>query len=319
METYYYPRTTKGIIVALSDVFNQMVVYKYDQGSTSAGYGASAQEITVPLTFGPVEKEHQQRIEDHEYIASATDPNGYKQVEAYGQRYYLYLPRMALVLNGIAYNAERAYGVNEWREWFAETTEMSGGNVEEVLRDYQPTPWDFNFTLYIMTDSMDYFSQILENILPYFNPALQLRVKEFSFLNIERNLKTTINGVVPEFLSPEISEDERRYVNGTIDITVQGYMYRPFEYSKVIKSIHSKYFVVDSSNVSGTSALAAGEEPASTYVISADYYDTSAVEITSAGTSAIPTSAIPQAYSFSGTYDDDVKNFVYFTSATNIT
>lgn len=321
MNHYYYPRNFKNIIVALSDMFNDMSVYKYDAGSTSAGYGTSSQEIPVKFTFGPVEKESLQRREDHEYIASATDANGYTQVEAHGKRYYLYLPRMALVMNGIAYNAERAYGVNEWREWFQEVVEISGANIDEVLRDYQPAPWDINFTLYIMTDSMDYFSQIMENILPYFNPSLYLRVKEFSFLNIERNLKVTTDGVVPEFISPEISDDERRYVNGTMNITVEAYMYRPFENMEIIKSIHSKYFVVDTNVTSATSAFGYESEPSTTppaqYLISADYFDTSGAILTSAGISAVPLSAIPESYTFSGTYETDSKDYIYFTSATN--
>jgi len=317
MLTYYYPRTIKNVTVALMDVFNDIIVYKYDSSDSSA---TSADVYTVPISFGPMEKEHMQRTEDQEYIASADDLNGYKQVESYGQRYWISTPRMALVMNGIAYNADRAYGVNEWREWFSETL-VDGTNVDEVLRDYQPSPYDINYTLHIMVDSMDYFSQIMENILPYFNPALYLRVKEFSFLNVERDLKVTMPGVVPEFVSPEISEDERRYVNATLDLTVEAWMYRPFEYSKVIKVIQSKYFVVDSSSqaVSALSAQYTSSTDFNGLVISADYFETSGVKYTSAGD--LPSSAIPASgtYTFSGDYLDDTKNFAYFTSATTIT
>lgn len=312
MIQYYYPRTIQNVTIALTDVFNDMVVYKY----TSAG--TSADMYTIPISFGPMEKEYMQRTEDQEYIASAVDINGYKQVESVGQRYYISTPRMALVMNGIAYNSDRAYGVNEWREWFAETL-VDGANVDEILRDYQPSPWDINYTLYIMADSMDYFSQIMENILPYFNPALYLRVKEFSFLNIERDLKVTMPGVVPEFVSTEMADDDRRYINATLDLTVESWMYRPFEYSKIIKVINSKYFVVDASSpvvsaMSGTITSAMGG-----LVISADYFSTSGISYTSAGD--LPTSAIPAIgnYTFSGDYLDNVKHFAWFTSATTIT
>ncbi len=297
------------------DLFNDLKVHKY----TSTG--AFVKEYKVPISFGPVEKEHQNRIEDHEYIASATDENGYAQVESHGQRYWISTPRIALVMNGIAYNAERAYGVNEWREWFQEIIATSGVNVDEILRDYQPAPYDISYTMYIMTDSMDYFSQIMENVLPYFNPALFLRVKEFSFLNVERDLKVTMPGVVPEFISPEISDDDRRYVNGTLDLTVEAWMYRPFEYSKLIKVIDSKYFVVDSSSpaVSAMSATSVSSSDFDGIVVSADYFETSGVLYTSDGT--LETSAIPSSasYDFSGTYLDDKKDFAWFTSADTIT
>jgi hypothetical protein len=167
---------------------------------------------------------------------------------------------------------------------------------------------------------MDYFAQIMENILPYFNPALFLRVKEFSFLNIERDLRVTMPGVVPEFISPEISDDDRRYVNATLDLTVEAWMYRPFEYSSIIKVIDSRYFVVDASSpaVSAMSASISGDSQLSTsgLLVSADYFSTSGFLYTSAGelvTSAFPTSS---EYSYSGTYLDDSKDFVWFTSAT---
>jgi len=315
MIRYFYPKTIRNVTVALMDMFNDLTVYKYDAS------GISASEYHVPFSFGPMEKEHMQRTEDHEYIASATDANGYKQAEAYGQRYWISVPRMALVMNGIAYNAERAYGVNEWREWFTETIAASGTNVDEILRDYQPSPYDINYTLYIMTDSMDYFSQIMENILPYFNPALYLRVKEFSFLNIERDLRVTMPGVVSEFVSPEMSDDDRRLVNGTMDLTVEAWMYRPFEYSDIIKVIDSRYFVVDASSdaVSAMSATSVSSSDFEGLTVSADEFSTSGVLWDSDGT--IPTSAIPvsSSYTFSGTYEDDAKDFTYFTSATTIT
>lgn len=314
MLTYYYPKTIQNVTVALMDLFNDIKIYKYDAS------GVSADTYNVPISFGPMEKEHMNRIEDHEYIASATDSNGYKQVEAYGQRYWLSTPRMALVMNGIAYNSDRAYGVNEWREWFAETL-VDGVNVDNILRDYQPAPWDINYTLHIMTDSMDYLSQIMENILPYFNPALFLRVKEFSFLNIERDLKVTMPGVIPEFISPEIADEERRYVNATLDLTVEAWMYRQFEYSKIIKVIDSKYFVMDASSpaISAMDSTSACVSAFEGYVVSADYFSTSGVLFTSAGT--LVTSAIPASgtYTFSGTYEDDTNDFGYFTSATTVT
>lgn len=314
MIRYYYPKIIKNVTVALMDMFNDLKVYKY----TSAG--TSAQEYNVPISFGPVEKEHQNRIEDHEYIASGTDLSGYTQVEPYGQRYWISTPRLALVMNGIAYNAERAYGVNEWREWFQEIIATSGVNVDDILRDYQPAPYDINYTMYIMTDSMDYFAQIMENILPYFNPALFLRVKEFSFLNVERDLRVTMPGVVPEFISPEISDDDRRYVNGTLDLTVEAWMYRPFEYSSLIKVIDSRYYVIDSSSpaVSAMSATSVSSSDFEGITVSADYFSTSGYLFTSADglTSALPTSA---QFSFSGDYLDDKKDFRWFTSADTIT
>ncbi|GAF80890.1 unnamed protein product [marine sediment metagenome] len=231
MLTYYYPRTLKGISVAILNMFNDMKVVKYDKD------GNSIVERKIPITWGPVEKYNLDRKEDHYVDADGVQHNF---------KYYPQLPRMALVLNGIVHSPDRATGVNQWRNWFKESLELSGTNVETetIITDYQPAPYDYNFTLYIKTDSTDYLAQILENILPYFNPSLQLRVKEFSFLNIERDLQVTMDGVNPEFVD-DMGESDTKFVNASINLTVKGWAYRKFLYSKIIKHINTKYWIYD--------------------------------------------------------------------------
>jgi len=275
MLTYYYPRTLKQISVAILNMFNDMKVVKYDKE------GNALFEREVPITWGPVDKMHQDRIEDH-YV----DANGVQ----HNVRYYPKIPRMALVLNGIVYSPDRATGVNQWRTWFKESLELSDSEVDNIITDYQPTPYDYSFTLFIKTDSTDYLAQILENILPYFNPALQLRVKEFSFLNIERDLQVTMDGVNPEFVD-DMGENDTKFVNASINLTVKGWAYRKFLYSKVIKQINTKYlrkdtgvfiegFSLSAVQTSGATYTSAGVPielsavpPIGTYYVSASYYN----------------------------------------------
>lgn len=313
MIRYYYPKTIEGVNIAIMDMFNDLTVYKYDSDDVSAA------AIQVPITFGPVEKDYLDRTENFRYDASATDKNGFSHVEALGQRYYLSTPRIGFVLNDVVYDPNRAAGVNETREWYAENIEISGTDVDEILQDYEPTPYNYIYTLHIMTDSMSYMAQILENILPYFNPTLSLRVREFSFLNIERDLIVEASPVALEFKSEELDERSRREIDATVGLQVRGFMYRPFDYSKIIKYINTKYFVVDASNTAAVSALSASDanfdaSNMTNLVISADYFSTSAVKFTSAN--EISSSAVPETYSFSGDYVDDTKYYRYFTSAT---
>jgi len=262
MIKYYYPRTVKAITVALLDMFNDIKVVKYDKYDNIVG------ERDVPITFGPVEKYHQDRTEDHYFDSNNVEHNN---------RYYLQIPRIALIPNAIVYDPERASGVNEWRYWFKETFELNETQLDDIVSDYQPTPYNFNFTIYVKNDSMDYLSQILENILPYFNPTLMLRVKEFSFLNVERDIPVTLDGVSYDFIDDETATDTR-FVNATMNLTVKGYMYRPFISSKVIKHIDSQYLDYNTSKV-------------------LEGFQTSGVQ-TSAGIPII-TSAVPTSGSFS--------------------
>lgn len=300
MEQYYYPETIKNVSIALLDMFNDMVVKKYDTS------GNTIKTQNVPLTFGPVDKIGRDRVENHYYDTSGTGRD--TQVYESGQRYYPLLPRMALVLQDISYDPNRAYGVNEWRTWFTETLEISGtSDIDSVLRDYQPTPYTIGYTLDIRSDSLDYFAQIMENILPYFNPKLMMRVKEFSFLNVERDLPVSILSISPE-MTDELDENGTKYTNAAIAIQVEAFMYRPFEYSKVIKYINSKYLIATDAGTVTSATTSAG-------LVSASKYDTSGVS-TSGG--VLDTSAIPPSgtYNISGTLSGDIpETYYYFTSA----
>ena len=138
MIKYYYPRTIRAITIALLDMFNDIRVVKYDSNNIPIG------EKEVPITFGPVEKYHQDRLEDHYYDMNNVEHN---------KRYYLQIPRIALVPTGITYDPDRATGVNEWRYWYQQSLELNGAEIDEVFSDYQPTPCNFSFTVYIKNDN----------------------------------------------------------------------------------------------------------------------------------------------------------------------
>ena len=261
MEQFYYPKTIRGITVALLDMFNNIQIKKYDKA------GTVLKTINVPITFAPHEK-YQQIIKEREN----------------NQKYYLTIPRLALVLNGITYSSERAVGANETRHWLNSTVGLD--NSDTFWEDYQPTPYDFNYTLFVRTDSLTDFSQIMENILPYFNPSLYLRLKEFSFLNIERDLQVTLESVNPDF-TPEQSDDITRMVNADISLIVKGFMYRPISSKKIIKVIQSQYFIYEG-DIEDT--------------VLSDYFNTSGAE----ALSAAPDSAL---YQTSGTREDGIFHF----------
>ena len=180
--------------------------------------------IDVPIIFGSVEKFHQTRKEEESL-----------------ERYYQTLPRIAVSVEAIEYNSERCVATNELRSFY---DPLSGTEIPLVIRDVEPTPYDLTFKMQIKADSMSDFYQVLENILPYFNPSLYLRVREFSFLNLERDLRVTLESVVPEFVE-DIDETGTRMTNGTLTFKVDAYLYRPIDNAKIIKKIDSRYFTAE--------------------------------------------------------------------------
>lgn len=282
MIQYWYNGTVKNIATAVLDIFNDVRVCSYDSSGTPIAYKR------VPITFGPVEKFHQDRTENNYVDANNTQ---------HGDRYILQKPRIAVTLNGMVYNARRAVGTNQWRYWTREGNPIDP-SLSSILSDYQPTPFDFNFTISIKSDTFDYTAQILEQILPFFNPNFSLRVKEFDILNIERDLITDLDGVNME-MSDDLSEGDSRYCNASMNLTVRAWLYRPYILSKLITKINSDYFIINPKDISASPLV--------------ESYSTSALE-TSAGV-IIETSAIPptSAYNLSGTDTTRDKEFVWFT------
>lgn len=248
MISYFYPETLRSVTVSLLERFSHVQVHRFNKERTSV-----VKVIDVPLTFAPVEKAQQDRTEDY-----TVEP------ESLGQRYYMQIPRLALNLNGIAYAPDRATGVNDYRYFQDNTGDQQV--INNMFRDYQPTPYNLTYTLFIRTDSMSDFSQIIENIIPYFNPKLYLRVKEFSFLNLERDYSVILNDVSPTF-TDELDKHSKRQIDGTITFTVEAWMYRPLDTAKLVKVIKTSYFVgegqaIDAKfNLSGFPATSAGDPP----------------------------------------------------------
>lgn len=215
MQSFYYPRVSRRILIALLDMFNRFKVYNYSKT------GQVVKIIDVPLKFGPSEKYHLFNL----------------QTES-GKKYYPKLPAILMSLESIKYNSDRATSVNELRQFYNPSIDI--GLQEEFWSDVQPSPYDYSFQLKIKTESIDHLLQIFENILPYFNPSNHLRIKEFEFLNLERDLMVKLDDVNMEY-PQEMSEEESRYFDGTISFTVHGYMYRKIDTSKIIKYIKTNY------------------------------------------------------------------------------
>ena len=227
MIKYFYPETIYSVTNALLDMFNDITIYKFEKD------GTIKETYDVPITFSPVEKMHQARREEES-----------------GKKYYIQLPRLALVFNGHNFAPERAKSLNYQRFWNEYSVSGVDGyrnnisaGIEKIFTDYEPPPRNYYFSLYIWADGFREYSQIIENICPYFTPKNTLRVKEFQFLNIERDLQVEMGSVAADY-GDDLDANNMRQIRSVIDLTVEGYMYKPFDASKVVKYIDSQYFTL---------------------------------------------------------------------------
>lgn len=247
MKNYYNPRTIWRVTIALLDMFNDMYIERYinsdyynplgsyerytETSSTNAWLSAHAVDIRkvvkVPLLFGLVDKPQQTVLKR---MKQESDPL---------YNYYMTMPRMGMNMMGINFAPDRAKSLNDERFWLDDALDLS--DVNSLKTDFEPTPYDYSFTLNIRSESMEDLSQILQNILPYFSPKNYIRVKEFNFLNVERDLPVSLEGVNLDFPT-DMTEDTMRQVNATLDFRVEGWQYKPVSIGKLVQRIDSQYF-----------------------------------------------------------------------------
>lgn len=224
---YYYPEVIRKLTVSLIDMFNHIKVRRFEKDKITV-----KKEFEPPIRFGPA---------DSVWLQQKNFENC--------DEYYLTFPRFSVEWIGMDYASDRVYGADELRKFYDKDLGLS--NLDEFWTDINPTPYDFQFTLHIRTNSFNDFSQIIEQIYPYFNPDLYIRIKEFSFLNIERDIQVTIGSLTPDFLN-EIDEESKRYINADIPIICKAYLMRPISNARVIKEIQTRFNIEDTKEDSST-------------------------------------------------------------------
>ena len=203
--TTFYHGTTRKLIVAFASVFNNIHVQRKD--------GTDITDIKVPIAYESQKKYLARLIKD-------TAKN--RQV-----------PRMGFVMNGIEIDMSRAGNqMNELR--------FDHSDVNKAQTIYSPTPYNFNFTLDIYVDYMDDGLQIIEQIIPYFQPDFNVVIEELPELDIQRDVPIEMGAIA---MTDEFEGDfgEHRIVNWTIDFVMKGHMYPPVRDGKIIKEIITNY------------------------------------------------------------------------------
>lgn len=146
MNGFYYGQYTRKLVVAFGALFNNIYVQTVDNGQTET--------TRVPLTYAPKEKFVRRLLEESSIVDNT--------------KIGIRLPQLSFALNDITVDpARRRNKVNE--ELFGTVD----GKAKRVLVE---VPVNVNFNLYIYTRQITHTLQIIEQIIPYFNPEYILKI-----------------------------------------------------------------------------------------------------------------------------------------------
>lgn len=204
---HYYHRVVRKLVVAFGTMFNNMTLVRYNQNNT-----AEIERINVPLMYASKEKF---------YMRIAKDPDLINPVQ-------LTLPRMAFEMNGITYDPLRKTSL------FNDA--YSDGTTASSYRKVKMTPYNFDFNLYAFVRNTEDGMQIVEQILPYFNPDYTVTVDFMSMDNLKLDIPIVFNSISYDD-SHEGDPEATRSIVWTLNFTMKGYMFGPMTDVKMIRKV----------------------------------------------------------------------------------
>ena len=204
----FYHETIRKVIVSFGTMFNDIQLVRKDNS------GVITQSMKVPLAYGPREKFLVRLREDADLT---------KQVA-------ITLPRIGFELKNLSYDSGRKLNrVQQFKK-------VKGSETKQLDAQYMPVPYNLELELYVMAKQSDDALQIVEQILPYFQPDYTLTINDMADMGIKRDVPIVLNSIGYED-SYEGDFTSRRALIYTLSFTAKFYLYGPVTSSKVIKTV----------------------------------------------------------------------------------
>ena len=154
--TYFYHEVLRKTVIAFGTLFNDIQIRHKDAN------GVDFSILKVPLAYGPIQK----------FLARI------EQQPSLNREIALTLPRLSFEMTGLQYDPSRKSSITQ--------TFIATDNNNRVKKVYMPVPYNVSFELNIMTKLNDDSLQVIEQILPYFQPAFNVTINLISSIGEKR-------------------------------------------------------------------------------------------------------------------------------------
>ena len=189
MSTPQYNRVIRKIVVGFGNLFNEINLVKYNPDASEA------ERFLIPIAYATKER-YVMRLED--------DLDLDKKVQ-------VALPRLSFEMTGLSYDSSRKQNTNIKN--FAQT---SAG----VVAQYNPVPYNFDFSLYLYVRNIEDATQVLEHIIPYFTPDYTIKLNLIPEMGIVKEIPVILNRTQHEILYEGDRDQQTRMIIWTLNFTV---------------------------------------------------------------------------------------------------
>ena len=197
--------------------------------------GSTAKTIRVPLAYAPKQK-FLARIE--------------AQPQSFEQSFQSFLPRLSFEMVGMQYDPNRRVSIVQ------QNRALNGSSTTTLNSQYAPTPYNINMALYVYGKNQDDGLQIIEQIIPYFNPDYNLTLNAIPAMGIKNDLPIILDGITYDD-QYEGDFSTRRSIIWTLNFTMKLNFYGPVNRQGIIRTTNVKTYSDEALTNTQTSYTAA--------------------------------------------------------------
>ena len=220
MFEYFYNEIFRSVIIGFGSLFNGIQIKHKDTNDDTTSV------IKVPLAYGPTQK----------FLARL------KQNPDLNAPVQMTLPRMSFEFTNLKYDSSR-------KSTQTQQMVITSADGTEEKKSYLPVPYNMTITLSVYTKLNDDMLQIVEQIVPYFQPGYTLPIKFLGNFQEVQNVPVILDNID---MSDEYEGnfDTRRALVYTFTFTAKTFVYGPLRdvSSDIIKKVTVGYIAGDRSS-----------------------------------------------------------------------
>ena len=203
---YFYHKIIRKTVTTFGTLFNNIQLKTLDAN------GKDVMQQKVPLAYGPIQK----------FLARLNAaPDLDKKVT-------ITVPRLSFEMTSISYDSTRKVPPIQ------RNRAVGDGQTTTTKTQYLPVPYNIGFELNVIAKSQDDALQILEQILPFFQPQFSMTVDLIPEMNEKRDIPIILESI--DFTDDyEGDYSTRRYIYYTLRFSVKTYMYGPVAANDIIR------------------------------------------------------------------------------------
>jgi hypothetical protein len=153
----FYHGVIRKYVTIFGTLFNDITIIRPDTVHNTS------HTIVVPISYGPREK----------VLARLEQDPALNKMPA------IQLPRMTFELDSFTYDGARK---------LISTGRSTIGSGHDIKYQYNPVPYNFQFSLNIMTKNVDDAWRIVEQVVPFFTPEFTVHAKLIEEMGVERDI-----------------------------------------------------------------------------------------------------------------------------------